>query len=115
MALADGKDPLPKVDSMQRVRVGLTGLAFVMLIVALVSFIFNTASDEAPVVPVIDIGNITQPPPVHLNSVAEEPKPADPISEMGVAPSSTTPSAASAAAAAGNSSEPAPPPAGQPN
>lgn len=114
MALADGKDPLPKVDSMQRVRVGLTGLAFVMLIVALVSFIFNTASDEAPVVPVIDLANITQPPPVHLNSVAEEPKPAaaDPISEIGVAPSSATPPAATAG---GNSSDPAAPPAGQPN
>ena len=112
MMAADGQGPVQKVDSMQRVRVGLTGLAFVMLIVALVSFIFNAASDEAPVVPIIDLANMTQPPPIHINSVAEEPKAADPISEIGVAPSSTTPSAA---AAGGNSSEPAPPPAGQPH
>ncbi len=113
MALADGKETIPRVDSMQRVRVGLTGLAFVMLIVALVSFIFNAASDEAPVVPMIDLANITQPPPVHLNTTVEEPKPAaaDPISEIGVAPSSTTPPPA----ATGNSVDPAPAPAGQPN
>ncbi|AHE51903.1 hypothetical protein [Sphingomonas sanxanigenens] len=112
MALADGKEAVPRVDSMQRVRVGLTGLAFVMLIVALVSFIFNAASDEAPVMPMIDLANITQPPPVHLNTVVEEPKSADPISEIGVAPSSATPSAA---AGGGNSSDPAPAPAGRAN
>lgn len=85
MAAADSHDP------MQRVRVGLTGLAFVLLIVALVSVIFDAASDEAPVMPQADISNMmVQVPQPAGNGSATAEKPADPIAELGVAPSSAT-------------------------
>lgn len=102
MAAADGHDP------MQRVRVGLTGLAFVLLIVALVSVIFDAASDEAPVVPQPDLANMMMQAPTGEGNAAtgEEEKPADPIAELGVAPSSATTDA--------NDSEPVAPPPVQP-
>jgi|GEM_PF-1100565 len=85
MAAADSHDP------MQRVRVGLTGLAFVLLIVALVSVVFGAASDEKPVMPQSDLANMMMPmAPADGNAAVEAEKPADPIAELGVAPSSAT-------------------------
>ena len=85
MSAADGYNP------MQRVRVGLTGLAVVLLIVMLVSVVFNAASDEQPVTPKPELGDMTQAQSAAANSsAAEDKKRGDPIAEIGVAPSSAT-------------------------
>lgn len=73
--------------SMQRVRVGLTGLATVMLLMGVASAIFTSARDEAPVVaegapkPEV-VANMTE--GMVINSAAE-PKD-EPIAELGIAP-----------------------------
>lgn len=69
---------------MQRVRVGMTGLAGVALLIALASAIFSSVSDEAPVsadgAPKADVvANLTS------NQTAPE-SPNEPLAELGVAP-----------------------------
>ena len=71
--------------TMQRVRVGMTGLASVALLIALASAIFSSVSDEAPVrgdgAPKPDVvANLTA-----ANQVAPE-GPNEPLAELGVAP-----------------------------
>ena len=68
---------------MQRVRIGLTGLAFVFLLV-LLGAVFTSPSNEAPITPnlietQLSGGNQTIPP-----ANAAEPK--EPLAELGVAP-----------------------------
>lgn len=75
-------------DGVQRVRIGLTGLAFVFVLVLLAA-VFTRASDEAPITannvdpqlsesqPVVDLA---PPPP----AIEEAPK--EPLAELGVAP-----------------------------
>ena len=73
--------------SMQRVRVGLTGLATVMLLMGVASAIFTSARDEAPVVaegapkPEV-VANMTE---GMVTNSAAEPKD-EPIAELGIAP-----------------------------
>ncbi len=66
---------------MQRVRIGLTGLAFVFVLVLLAA-IFTRPSEEAP----ITANGIEQQlaPGTGLNSAEAEPK--EPLAELGVAP-----------------------------
>lgn len=67
---------------MQRVRIGLTGLAFVFLLVLLAA-IFSRPSEEEP----ITANSIEQqrlPDNALANAVAAEPK--EPLAELGVAP-----------------------------
>lgn len=71
--------------TMQRVRVGMTGLASVALLIALASAIFSSVSDEAPVradgAPKPDVvANLTA-----ANQAAPE-GPNEPLAELGVAP-----------------------------
>jgi hypothetical protein len=67
---------------MQRVRIGLTGLAFVFVLV-LVAAVFSNATEEAPITANgLDrlAGNATGLPP------GEEPEPKEPLAKLGVAP-----------------------------
>jgi hypothetical protein len=59
--------------SAQRIRIGLTGLAFAFLIVLLGSIIIRSSRDEA----------------VNSANVAATNEPSEPLAELGVAPGST--------------------------
>lgn len=79
--------PSDPQSSMQRVRVGLTGLATVMLLIGVASAIFSSARDEAPVLaegaPKPDVvANMTE---GMVTNSAAEPKD-EPIAELGIAP-----------------------------
>ena len=81
---------------MQRVRIGLTGLAFVFILVML-GAVFRTASDEEP----ITANSVEQ--ELRLgNAVANEQQamPAEPLAELGVAPGSPDANSAEAGAEA---------------
>ena len=69
---------------MQRVRIGLTGLAFVFLVVLMAAVFTSQSADEAPITP-----NLIE----QQRSGAELPEtgpaeaePAEPLAELGVAP-----------------------------
>lgn len=69
---------------MQRVRIGLTGLAFVFLLV-LLGAIFTSPSNEAPITPnlietQLSGGNRAVPP------AGNQAEPKEPLAELGVAP-----------------------------
>jgi hypothetical protein len=84
---------------MQRVRIGLTGLAFVFLLVLLAA-VFSRASDEEP----ITANAIEQ--HMSANGMAEEPsEPKEPLAELGVAPGKADGN--EDAAGAGNADRPA--------
>lgn len=78
----------------QRVRIGLTGLAFVFLLVLLGTAISRSGEDDS-----------VPPPPVEANAAADEPN--EPLAELGVAPGQ---SATANAVADANSAAAAPPP-----
>lgn len=68
---------------MQRVRIGLTGLAFVFVAVLLAAIFIREPVGEAPITPNLieqQRGNPTPP------SAEGSPKPAEPLAELGVAP-----------------------------
>lgn len=79
--------PSDPQSSMQRVRVGLTGLATVLLLIGVASAIFSSARDEAPVLaegapkPEV-VANMTE---GMVTNSAAEPKD-EPIAELGIAP-----------------------------
>lgn len=58
---------------MQRVRIGLTGLACVFLLVLLAASLFGLAGGDAPTAPVENTVNAAEPP-------------REPLAELGVAP-----------------------------
>lgn len=67
---------------MQRVRIGLTGLAFVFLAVLLAAVFTSEPAGEAPITPNLieqQQGGTAQPD-------AEPPPPTEPLAELGVAP-----------------------------
>lgn len=74
--------------ALQRVRVGVTGLAVIVLLIILASAVFRTAHDDAPVVAVgmpdgAAIANLTAP----GNSVDPSASgPVEPLADLGVAP-----------------------------
>ena len=81
---------------MQRVRIGLTGLAFVFLLV-LLGAVFTSPSEEAPITPnmietQLSGGNQAAP-------AANQAQPKEPLAELGVAPGNADDD---------NSAEPAP-------
>lgn len=84
---------------MQRVRVGMTGLASVLVIIGLASAIFSSASREQPVDAVgasneqvvADMAGVES-----TNAAAAKPKD-DPLAELGVAPSTADQSNTAAA------------------
>lgn len=73
--------------SIQRVKVGMTGLAFVLLLIGLASAIFSSASRELP----ISVVGGAQPDVVANLSVANGTDPIqsdrEPLAELGIAPS----------------------------
>ena len=69
---------------MQRVRIGLTGLAFVFLSVLLAAVFTSQSADEAPITPnLIEQSSGIQPPPAPPPAKGE---PTEPLAELGVAP-----------------------------
>jgi hypothetical protein len=93
---------MEKTRKMQRVRIGLTGLAFVFLAVLLAAVFTSQSADEAPITPnLIEQQQSGMPP---IPGLPEESEPAEPLAELGVAPGK----------AEENSSD-APPPAAAPH
>lgn len=79
----------PSNQAMQRVKVGMVGLALVVLLIGLASAIFSAASREKPIVAVGApqsefITNMTA-----ANSSAAASEPNEPLAELGVAPRAT--------------------------
>ena len=70
---------------MQRVRIGLTGLAFVFLVVLLAAVFTSQSADEPPITPnlIEQQRSGAQPSPAEPPAEAE---PAEPLAELGVAP-----------------------------
>ena len=68
--------------SMQRVRVGMIGLAVVVLLIALASAVMRSASREAPVA----AGGGSATGLVANATVANQQEPGEPLAELGVAP-----------------------------
>ena len=66
---------------MQRVRIGLTGLAFVFVLVLLAA-VFTTPNDEAP----ITANSLTYPDSSGETVNAADAEPKEPLAELGVAP-----------------------------
>lgn len=71
---------------MQRIRIGLTGLAVVFVIVMIAGALVRGASNETPV---IQPAGIAEPPAAQItNKSGEANKPvSEPLAELGVAPS----------------------------
>jgi hypothetical protein len=65
---------------MQRVRIGLTGLAFVFVLV-LLGAVFRSASDEPPIT-----ANSIEQQSINGAADADEAEPTEPLAELGVAP-----------------------------
>jgi hypothetical protein len=80
---------------MQRVRIGLTGLAFVFVLVLLAA-IFTSPSEEAPIT--ANMIEQQRAPGASLNSAEAEPK--EPLAELGVAPGNADSNEANSAAPA---------------
>lgn len=98
MRVAISKKSAQTSQSMQRVTVGMTGLAAVLLLIGLASAIFSSASRERPVA----VAGGAKPDVVANISATNGSDPAmgdrEPLAELGIAPS-----------AAGNSATPASP------
>jgi hypothetical protein len=90
----------------QRIKVGMTGLAVVLLLMALASAIFRSASKEKPV----EVAGAAKPDVVANISITNDNAPVtgsgEPLAELGVAPSAP----ANSQAAAGNQMIIVPPP-----
>lgn len=70
---------------MQRVRIGLTGLAFVFLVVLLAAVFTSQSADEMPITPNLIEAQRSGTAPSSPTS-PEEVEPAEPLAELGVAP-----------------------------
>ena len=87
------------VQTMQRVRVGMTGLAMVLVLIGLASAIFTSANRDAPVAavgaPKADVvANMTGD---VIGNVTVEKKADEPLAELGVSPSTASTESVSAA------------------
>ncbi len=70
---------------MQRVRIGLTGLAFVFLVVLLAAVFTSQSAEEVPITP--DLIEQQRSGASSPSAESSEPaEPADPLAELGVAP-----------------------------
>ena len=85
-----------KFPGMQRVRIGLTGLAFVFVLVLLAAVFSDPSDEELITANLIELGSGATPP--------EKAEPKEPLAELGVAPGNSDTNTASADAdqAAGN-------------
>jgi hypothetical protein len=91
-------NPPDSGQTMQRIKVGVTGLGVVLLLILLASAIFSTASNDKPVDvaggPKADVvANIS----ITNDSAAVADKASEPLAELGVAPSAADANAATPA------------------
>ena len=82
---------------MQRVRIGLTGLAFVFILV-LLGAIFSRATDEEPITP-NSLQQMTVNGTAGAAAKEEDSEPKEPLAQLGVAPGNADPKANEAAPA----------------
>lgn len=68
---------------MQRIQVGVVGLAAVLLLVSVANFVIQRASDEQTVVEEMQAEGADNAPPLVSNP---EEKPAEPLAELGITP-----------------------------
>lgn len=91
---------------MQRVRIGVTGLAFVFLAVLLAAIFSSQSQDEAPITP-----NLIEQQRAGMPSAPAPPagpaQSAEPLAELGVAPGNVDSNAAAAPPAAAPATRPA--------
>lgn len=71
--------------SVQRVRIGLTGLAFIFLLVVLAAIIANPSTEEPITANRIEQGSVGNEAAVAEAAAADE-QPKEPLAELGVAP-----------------------------
>jgi hypothetical protein len=71
---------------MQRVRIGLTGLAFVFLVVLLAAVFTRPSVEEAPITPDLIEQQERSGGSALPNAPQPKPKPNEPLAELGVAP-----------------------------
>ena len=90
------KTGLENLSGMQRVRIGLTGLAFVFVLVLLAA-VFTNPSEEEPIT-ANSIAQQLQPGNAVAGAVEAEPK--EPLAELGVAPGNADTNRTGEAAAA---------------
>jgi hypothetical protein len=88
--------PTDSAQALQRVRVGMTGLAMVLVVIGLASVIFSSANRDEPVSAIgasnlAVVANMTD-----SNVVVEQAKDA-PVADLGVAPTTGTTEAVNAA------------------
>ncbi len=89
------KKAIESAQAIQRVKVGMTGLAFVLLLIGLASAIFSSVNRERPVAAIGAakpdvVANLT-------NANAADPMASagkEPLAELGVAPSTSAPTPA---------------------
>ena len=90
---------------MQRVRIGLTGLAFVFLVVLLAAVFTSQSADEVPITPnLIEAqrsGAASAP-----GALPETAEPAEPLAELGVAPGKAESNVSDASQSASSASRP---------
>ena len=84
-------------ERLQRIRIGVTGLAAVFLVVMSAGVLTNSASDEAPVEQQADVETASGLPDIVGNELANEALPQEPLAELGVAPSTAPTENATAA------------------
>ena len=70
-------------DTMQRIQVGVVGLAAVLLLASVANFVIQRASDEQTVIEEMQAESVDRNAP--LAGKAEE-KPAEPLAELGITP-----------------------------
>ncbi|SNS18891.1 hypothetical protein SAMN06295912_102181 [Sphingomonas laterariae] len=92
---------------MQRVRIGLTGLAGVFVLVLVAAAVFGVVSRE-PKVSTDETGNVVIVDASNA-ALADAGPPKEPLAELGMAPGAATPDAAANEEAAGNLVAPAAP------
>jgi len=72
--------------AIQRIRVGMTGLAMVIVLIGLASVVFTSANRERPVT-AVGASNVTVVADIADTSNASDMKNNEPLAEIGVAPS----------------------------
>tara|TARA_R110001606_G_scaffold22891_3_gene77675 strand:+ start:567 stop:938 length:372 start_codon:yes stop_codon:yes gene_type:complete len=70
-------------DTMQRIQVGVVGLASVLLLVSVANFVIQRASHEQTVIEEMQSDGTRTPPPLATKT---EEKPAEPLAELGLTP-----------------------------
>lgn len=80
--------PAETSQTMQRVRVGVTGLALVLLLIGLAGAVFNAVNRERPVAAIGGAKPETVAAMGDGNTLAADDQPNEPLADLGVAPAS---------------------------